>query len=126
MARLEGTNARLSRAVVARQVGLTSCGLKYYPRINSFVAEQVAKYQQQQAEKRRQRETELVSQAQQVIALLATSGNRLTQTAIREMIGLSLSQLEQYPRVKALLQQVTQPAGSARHGYKKGLPHRIF
>ncbi|MEW5957970.1 MAG: hypothetical protein AB1801_09620, partial [Chloroflexota bacterium] len=67
------------------------------PQVNPFLTEQVARYQRRQAEKQRQHETALVSQTQQAITLLAASGNHMTQTAIREMIGLSLSQLQMIP-----------------------------
>lgn len=114
VADLEASQARLSRTAVARQVGLTVCSLTYYPRIKSFLTEQVSRYQQRRISQRQQRETELLRQIQQGIDLLSASGDCMTQKAIGELVGVSVTHLRQYPRIKSLLQQVTQPRGSIR------------
>lgn len=114
VAHLEVSGARLSRTAVAHQLGLNACTLTNYPRIKSFLAEQVSQYRQRRTNQRQQRETELLLQVQQGIELLGATGDRVTQKAIGELVGVSMAHLHQYPRIKSLLQQVTQQGGSIR------------
>jgi uncharacterized membrane protein len=105
VADLEASEARVSQAAVARQIGRAICTFYYYPQVKSFLREQVARYRQRRTRQRQQREAELVEQVYQAIELLATKNNRVTQKAIGEMVGVSVTHLHQYPQVRLLLQQ---------------------
>ncbi len=107
VAHLEVTNARVSRATVARLVGLSVCTFNCYPQIKAFLTEQVTKYQERRARQRQQLEEELVLKVHQAIELLTNSGSRVTQKAIGEILEMSVMSLFQFPQVKSLLQQAS-------------------
>lgn len=109
VAHLEATDARVSREAVARLVGLSSCTFNYYPRVKTFLTEQVTKYQECRSRQRQQLEEELELKVHQAIALLTINGSPVTQKAISEILDMSVKRLHQFPRVKSLLQQTPRP-----------------
>jgi transcriptional regulator with XRE-family HTH domain/AcrR family transcriptional regulator len=65
-------------------------------------------YRQDAQTCRQRREQALVAQVQQAIISLTAQGHPLTQPAISQRVGLSVSSLINYPQVRHLLQQAIQ------------------
>jgi transcriptional regulator with XRE-family HTH domain len=75
---------------------------------------QAQRYEPPSPETTRQHENELIRRIQHAVQNLKSQDGPLTQRAVAEAVGMSVSCLRHYPRVKALLTQISQEYGQKR------------
>lgn len=98
----------VSKRAVLKAAGVPHHLLHRYPRINALLDEYSQDRLAHQSQQKLQREVELVKQVQDTISELRAAGTPVTQAAISNTIGISLAKLRYYPRVKQLLERITQ------------------
>lgn len=104
---LENTNQNVSKRAISQVVGLSDTTMNRYPKIRRFVVEQVINRRpEHQLKQFQRREQELVAQVQRAIETLTATGQPVTQKAIYNLVDLSKSALERYPRVQLLLKEI--------------------
>ncbi|HYT45073.1 MAG TPA: hypothetical protein VEP90_22290, partial [Methylomirabilota bacterium] len=107
---MKACNLRVTQTSICRTVGLTLAGLKKYPLVKTLL-EQYA-VSKQKGEKPFS-EDELHEQVEQAIIRLKDLNKNATQSAISKEVGIPLSELRCYPRVKMLLEQCSSQLYSA-------------
>jgi transcriptional regulator with XRE-family HTH domain len=111
---LEETNQNVSQRAISQLVGVSIKTMDRYPKIRRFVVEQVFdRKPEHQLKQFQRREQELLAQVQQAIETLTFTGQPVTQAAIYNLVDLSKSALERYPRVQLLLKEAILPTFNA-------------
>jgi transcriptional regulator with XRE-family HTH domain len=103
---LEALGIPVTRRALADLVGVSAPVFRYYPKVKALVDQHTGR-QEAAGELPSTREDELVAQVEHAITQLQSLGQPFTQGAISEMVGVRVSVLLNYPRVNALLKQVT-------------------
>jgi transcriptional regulator with XRE-family HTH domain len=103
---LESLGMPVTRRAIADLVGMSTPVLSYYPKVRALVDLHTGK-QQPAGGLPSPREDELVSKVVGAIAQLQLLGQPITRRAICKIVGVKVSVLLTYPRVNALLMQVT-------------------
>lgn len=111
--RMRQENHPLSAKAVAQQLNMTDSNLKNYPAIRAYLKTIIPSPQVQ----RQQREAILVERVQTAIAQLRTEGKFPTRKAITAMTGVSRSDFDYYPRLKAIRVQLLHSRGPAHEAY---------
>lgn len=104
---LEGRGQPVAQREIAEWAGTPLTTLRMYPAVRLFLSEVTQRQRGLRAIKTRQREEELLAQVQQAAQILKESGQPLTRRMIAEAMGMSPGGLKRYPRVQALLDQLT-------------------
>jgi transcriptional regulator with XRE-family HTH domain len=81
--------------------------IKGYPRIEELLEPYKKTYYNLLKQHSQQQEEKLVVQVQSIIRKMQVLGQPLTRRQVSEKVGLSPARLKQYPRVEAVLEQVT-------------------
>ena len=111
---LEESNQKVSQHAISRMLGLSVKTMDRYPKIRSFIVEQVFNRGTEHQLKRFQhREQALLAQVYQAIETLTATGQPVTQAAIYNLVDLSKSALQRYPRVQLLLKEAILPTFNA-------------
>jgi DNA-binding XRE family transcriptional regulator len=106
---LEARGQPITKRSIAGIVQHSVQTLRAYPRVGALWEEHVAKEgHQRQLGKARLREQELVDKVTQAIKQLMALGKAITQSAVSQLVGVSVSSLRCYPSVRVLLSQATQ------------------
>lgn len=103
---LEALGVPVTRRAIADLVGMSTPVFRYYPKVRALVDLHTGK-QQSAGGLPSPKEDELVIRVEGAIAQLQSLGQPITQRAIRKIVGVHISILRTYPRVNALLKQVT-------------------
>lgn len=105
--KLEDSEQKVTKKAIGQIVGLSVKSLEKFPKVRTFLQEQVMDRQgEHQAKQFQQREQELVLLTRQAIEDLAAAGQTVTRKAVYERLGRVGSGLERYPRVQLLLKEV--------------------
>lgn len=109
---LEKQGEPLTRRNIKNLVGMEVASLWDHPRMVSLLAKRPnGRIQQSQAEKI-EREEEIIKLVEQAIEQLKTSGVRVSQRRIADLVGMTRSALMVYPRVRARLEQLAEVLSS--------------
>ncbi len=103
---LERSGKRVTKLAIAKAMGMSVGGLEKYPGVRSILEEVSA--QNQPHRRRYAREAELVSRVNAAIAILQSSGQVVSQTALGKAVGISIASLKRYPEVAQILRRVSQ------------------
>ncbi len=107
LSRLEDSEQKVTKKAIGQIVGLSVKCLQKFPKVRTFLQEQVMERQwEHHAKHFQQREQELVLLTRQAIEDLTAAGQAVTRKAICERLGRARSGLESYPRVELLLKEV--------------------
>jgi transcriptional regulator with XRE-family HTH domain len=112
---VRGEGRLITRAEVAREVGLTKAALYHYPQVRALLDAEIPTSADALSARAAKREQELLQAVQDAASALAAAGKRVNCKAIFREMGRSRSGLMRYPAVKAFLAQVdrTPPGMSA-------------
>jgi hypothetical protein len=95
-------NLRLTQTSISRAVGLTLEGLNKYPQVKTLLEKYSVRKQKRE---KLLCEDELLERVENAIRRLMKLNKNATLKAISKEVGISLSELRCYPRVKTLLEQ---------------------
>ncbi len=105
---LIGQGARVNNEAIAREMGgISVVTLKTYPKVRMLVDDYLSSDHHYQLQQFTLREEQLLSQLEAAIQDLEALGKPFSQSELCEKVGMSISGLKRYPRVKALLKQKT-------------------
>jgi hypothetical protein len=105
---LERQGEPLTRRNIRNLVGMEATSLWDYPPMLSLLASRPKGQIHQSKAKKIQREEEVVKLVEQAIEQLKARGSRVSQRRISDLVGMARSALLVYPRVKVLLEQITE------------------
>jgi len=95
---------------IAPMIGLSRTHMRNRPHLMAIVRQAAEQYRGNEVKRRQaereSREEKLVEEVHQAMHLLEARGEPITGTAIGKMLGKSLTGLDAYPRVKAILKQI--------------------
>jgi len=97
-------NATLS--AISKEVGISLSDLRCYPRVKTLLEQCSSELNSASRKKSLANEDRILAEVKKAIAQLNTSGMPITQKAIGEIVGISVSALRRYSRVYTLLMQV--------------------
>ena len=104
---LEGRNYPTAQKEIAELAGIPLTTLKAYPAVRLFLAEVARRQQDLRVAKTQRRDEELLAKVQQAVPILKEAGLPLTRLMIAATVGMSTYGLRRYPRVSALVDQLT-------------------
>jgi hypothetical protein len=94
-----------TQKAICEIVGMTPAGLKGYPRVKELLARYAGKYCHYIIRKSSLREDELVAEVEIAIKHLYEMAQPLTQVSIAHSVGVNLSSLKKYPKVRKMVEQ---------------------
>jgi AraC-like DNA-binding protein/DNA-binding XRE family transcriptional regulator len=103
MLRLEAAGQPITLQSISQELGLTGPALMYYEGFQVFYQQVLEERRQAQKEEAQQREAALLAQVQMAAEQLQALGKTLTLQGIKQVVGMSVSGLREYPRVRAFL-----------------------
>src|SRR6266699_3170900 len=101
---------KLTQTSICRAIGITIEGLKKYPRVKALLEKYIVRKQKRE---KLLCEDELLERVEKAIRSLMKLNKNATLIAISKEVGISLSELRAYPRVKTLLEQSSSQLYSA-------------
>ncbi len=104
---LEERGSRVTQGAIGKEVGLFPINLMRYPRVQAIL-ERVTRTNPERARQFQLREGELLSRIPEAAKSLEELGRPVFKAAISKILGRSPSYLERYPRVRALMAQITE------------------
>jgi hypothetical protein len=104
---LEGRNCLIVQKEIAELAGTPLSTLRTYPAVRLFLTEVAQRQRAFRAVKTQRREEEFLAKMQQAVPILKESGRPLTQRMLAAAVALSPAGLRGYPRVNALVDQLT-------------------
>jgi transcriptional regulator with XRE-family HTH domain len=105
VAKLHSLNQRATQRAIADIVGISQGSLRRYPRVKALLDEKAGMYHHNTRTYSRERANELARQVQTAKEQLESSGRKVTQVAVAEMLGMSAQGLMYYPNVRLMLLQ---------------------
>ena len=106
---LETLGQLVTPQAISRVVDVPISTLYNYPEVASVLKRVVRENQSKYfAAKRQAHETELVAEVLKALQQLEGTGKRFSATTIARAIHVSLGTLKKYPKVKAILERITQ------------------
>lgn len=111
--KLRSLNQRVTQKAIAEMVGISQGNLRRYPRVKALLDEKAGMYHHNTRTYSRERANELAQQVQAAKAQLESSGRKVTQEAVAEMLGVTAQCLMYYPNVRLMLLQ-EKPANQTR------------
>lgn len=97
----------LTQPAISRLVGLDISTLRHYPQVRRLLQQALLFNQAQHRQQAQLREQQLLNRLNQAVAERQAQSARLTKRALSFQLGLSVSALERYPRLKDRLNQLT-------------------
>ena len=97
-----------SQEELIAQTGFDLHTIRKFPALRQLLTQIAQEQQQLRNLQAQQRAEDLLAQVQQAIATLQKSEPSLTQTMIAQAVGMSLTGLGKYPRIKVLMAQAAQ------------------
>jgi len=100
-----GQGWRITQREISNKIGMSIAGLKKYPLVKDILTRVAS--EQFGDEARARREQEYYDKVQGAAECLRAQGKRVTQEGIAKLIGVTVSCLNFYPAVKALLKRLS-------------------
>lgn len=97
----------LTQPAICQLTGLGIHTLRSYPQVRSLLQQARQVYQEQRHQQAQLREQQLLDRLNRVVAEWPAQSAPLTKRALSFQLGMSVSALERYPRLKDRLNQVT-------------------
>ncbi len=104
---LDSLRIPVCQEAVCQAMKISLNTLRSYPCVKALLTELAENRRAEQQRRRQQREEHLLEQVQGAINRLKECGTPVTQSAVSNIVGASISDLRYYPPVKALLAQAT-------------------
>jgi len=103
--KLHSLNQRVTQKAIADIVGISQGNLRRYPRVKALLEEKAGLYHHNTRTYSRERANELAQQVKAAKEQLESSGRKVTQEAVAEMLGMTAQGLMYYPNVRLMFLQ---------------------
>ena len=102
---LEALGVPVTQKAICEIAGMTPPGLKGYPRVKELLARYSGQHCHYIIRRSSLREDELVAEVEMAIKHLTEMAQPLTQVSIAHSVGVNLSSLKKYPKVRKMVEQ---------------------
>ncbi len=115
----------VTQAVLLEMAGLRRWNIERYPRVQAVLRALNEERQRLQAARFQEHEDALVSQVAAAIIELRAQNKLVSQTGVSRIVGVGLSRLNYYPKVRSVLRAASEGPGGVgpgRNGKHTGVP----